>query len=198
MGLLQGPARRWALRVGPSRVAASLGSEGGCTGFLLPPSSPRSEPPAVAPPSPSSPAAAGAELLTPCGCETSQTLPASCSARVPGVWRGPCVRELTTPADSGFNAQGRRRKAQHGHGHCCRWVSAEARALGGRGCRAQRRPKGSRPPEAPVSAGADPRQPLHEPSKDGPWSLSARTRAWWGEARAHACLSGCASFSCTH
>ena len=75
---------------------------------------------------------------------------------------------------------------------------AEARAQGGRGCRAQRRPKGSRPPEAPVSAGADPRQPLHEPSKDGPWSLSARTRAWWGEARAHACLSGCASFSCTH
>lgn len=118
---------------------------------------------------------------------TSQPLLASRSERIFCAWRKPWARALATPAACEGDAQGRgrvaaaprrRRKARRGHSHGRRRVSGGSAGSGGEGLPRPAEAPGSRPPEAPVRAGADPRQPLRPPSKDCPSQFQPHTRAW--------------------
>lgn len=118
---------------------------------------------------------------------TSQPLPASVSERIFCARPTPWARALATPAACECDAQGRRRvaaatrrrrKARRGHSHSRRRVSGGSAGSGGEGLPRPAEAPGSRPPAAPVSAGADHRQPLRPPSKDCPGQFQPHTRAW--------------------
>lgn len=116
---------------------------------------------------------------------TSQPLPASVSERIFCARPTPWARALATPAACECDAQGRRRvaaatrrrrKARRGHSHGRRRVSGGSAGSGGEGLPRPAEAPGSRPPAAPVSAGADHRQPLRPPSKDCPGQFQPHTR----------------------
>lgn len=177
---------------------------------VLPPSSPWRQTPAMAPPSPRSRAAAGAEWPIPSGSDAELADPSQRPAPRGSLVRGAEAlgpRSSPLGAACGRGAQGRgrapaaprrRRKARLGHGHGRRRVSGGSAGSGGEGL-----PRPARP-RAPSSQR---RRALLEQISGGrcafqarmtPGQFELRTHAWWEEVGAHACPSVGAPFTCTH
>nr|XP_023478935.1 uncharacterized protein LOC111768972 [Equus caballus] len=184
-----GPLRGFrppALAVGPSRVAASLGEEGGSAGSVLPPSSPWPWPRQVsAPERPQVPSGRSPERVK---RGARRPIPSPAPGGSPAGGRVPSVRR-PLPAACGRGAQGRgraaapgrRRKARHRLGHGRRRAQAEARAPEGRGRRARRGP-GLRAPARPSVQQRSPGGRRARQAPMAPGQLQRPPRAWWGEA----------------